>query len=173
MYSIFLFSIAYSFNDIYLYYNFSLQNVIPISVLTFSTLWQMELIWDELGPNMEGLFQMGRSGVVASLIAACERLHINEHKVCNLVIVSRISGFLYTCCYFYYVLKLFYFILFHIFMKSLIAFLFLCGSVVKSLLKQCVQQTSLQNGLFHDYYFLIAISIVKINPIGSGKVEQK
>lgn len=98
----------------------------------------MELIWDELRPNMEGLFQMGRSGVVASLIAACERLHINEHKVCNLVIVSRISGFLYTCCYFYYVLKLFYFILFHIFMKSLIAFLFLCGSVVKSLLKQCV-----------------------------------
>jgi nucleolar protein 9 len=70
----------------------------------------MELIWDELGPNMEGLFQMGRSGVVASLIAACERLHVNEHKVCNLVTVSMISGFLYTWYYFYYVLKLFYFL---------------------------------------------------------------
>lgn len=45
----------------------------------------MELIWDELGPNMEGLFQMGRSGVVASLIAACERLHINEHKCCQVL----------------------------------------------------------------------------------------
>ncbi|KAK2365337.1 pumilio [Trifolium repens] len=45
----------------------------------------MELIWDELGPNMEGLFQMGRSGVVASLIAACERLHVNEHKCCQIL----------------------------------------------------------------------------------------
>ncbi|XP_045794818.1 pumilio homolog 23 isoform X2 [Trifolium pratense] len=45
----------------------------------------MELIWDELGPNMESLFQMGRSGVVASLIAACERLHVNEHKCCQVL----------------------------------------------------------------------------------------
>ncbi|GAU46980.1 hypothetical protein TSUD_190170 [Trifolium subterraneum] len=45
----------------------------------------MELIWDELGPKMEGLFQMGRSGVVASLIAACERLHVNEHKCCQVL----------------------------------------------------------------------------------------
>ncbi|XP_058753407.1 pumilio homolog 23 [Vicia villosa] len=45
----------------------------------------MELIWDELGPNMEDLFQMGRPGVVASLIAACERLHINEQKCCQVL----------------------------------------------------------------------------------------
>ncbi|KAL5061386.1 hypothetical protein RYX36_032990 [Vicia faba] len=45
----------------------------------------MELIWDELGPNLEDLFQMGRSGVVASLIAACERLHINEQKCCQVL----------------------------------------------------------------------------------------
>lgn len=56
----------------------------------------MELIYEELAPNMEGLFQMGRSGVVASLIAACERLHVNEHKVCTSVAVCLISGFLYT-----------------------------------------------------------------------------
>ncbi|KAJ1431901.1 pumilio-family RNA-binding repeatprotein [Sesbania bispinosa] len=51
----------------------------------FSHLVEMKMIWEELGPNMEGLFQMGRSGVVASLIAACERLHINEHKCCQVL----------------------------------------------------------------------------------------
>nr|KYP72025.1 Pumilio domain-containing protein C14orf21 isogeny [Cajanus cajan] len=45
----------------------------------------MELIWEELGPNMEGLFKMGRSGVVASLVAASERLHVNEHKCCQVL----------------------------------------------------------------------------------------
>ncbi|KHN16384.1 Pumilio like 23 [Glycine soja] len=45
----------------------------------------MELIWEELGPNLEGLFKMGRSGVVASLVAASERLHINEHKCCQVL----------------------------------------------------------------------------------------
>lgn len=42
----------------------------------------MELIWEELGPKIETLFQMGRSGVVAALIAASERLQIHENKVC-------------------------------------------------------------------------------------------
>ncbi|KAL2345982.1 hypothetical protein Fmac_007267 [Flemingia macrophylla] len=45
----------------------------------------MELIWEELGPNMEDLLKMGRSGVVASLVAACERLHVNEHKCCQVL----------------------------------------------------------------------------------------
>ncbi|KAL4306042.1 hypothetical protein HN51_039984 [Arachis hypogaea] len=43
----------------------------------------MRLIWDELGSNLEDLFKMGRSGVVAALIAASERLHFNEHKCCQ------------------------------------------------------------------------------------------
>ncbi|XP_047158395.1 pumilio homolog 23 [Vigna umbellata] len=45
----------------------------------------MELIWEELGPNLEDLFKMGRSGVVASLVAASERLHVNEHKCCEVL----------------------------------------------------------------------------------------
>ncbi|RDX69494.1 Pumilio-like 23, partial [Mucuna pruriens] len=45
----------------------------------------MELIWEELGPNMEDLFKMGKSGVVASLVAASERLHVNEHKCCQVL----------------------------------------------------------------------------------------
>lgn len=43
----------------------------------------MELIWEELGSNMEALFKMGRSGVVASLVAASEKLHVNEQKCCQ------------------------------------------------------------------------------------------
>ncbi|CAJ1976064.1 unnamed protein product [Sphenostylis stenocarpa] len=45
----------------------------------------MELIWEELGPNLEDLFKMGRSGVVASLVAASERLHVNERKCCQVL----------------------------------------------------------------------------------------
>ena len=45
---------------------------------------------------MEDLLKMGRSGVVAALIAASERLHFNEHKVCTLVAISMMSRFLYT-----------------------------------------------------------------------------
>ncbi|QCE13394.1 nucleolar protein 9 [Vigna unguiculata] len=45
----------------------------------------MELIWEELGPNLEDLFKMGRSGVVASLVAASERLHVNERKCCEVL----------------------------------------------------------------------------------------
>ncbi|TKY61158.1 Pumilio-like 23 [Spatholobus suberectus] len=45
----------------------------------------MELIWEELGPNMEDLFKMGRSRVVASLVAASARLHVNESKCCQVL----------------------------------------------------------------------------------------
>lgn len=45
------------------------------------TLHQMEIIWDELGSKFKNLLEMGRSGVVASIVAACQRLHSNENKV--------------------------------------------------------------------------------------------
>ncbi|KAG7992149.1 hypothetical protein I3843_02G113500 [Carya illinoinensis] len=41
---------------------------------------QMELIWEELGPKFAVLLEMGRSGVIASLIASSQRLHSHEHK---------------------------------------------------------------------------------------------
>jgi len=59
----------------------------------------MELIWEELGPNLEDLFKMGRSGVVASLVAASERLHVNESKVCILVAFSIICRFVCSCVF--------------------------------------------------------------------------
>ncbi|KAG4199356.1 hypothetical protein ERO13_A05G141800v2 [Gossypium hirsutum] len=44
---------------------------------------QMELIWEELGLKFADLFGMGRSGVIASLIAACQRLQTHEYKCCE------------------------------------------------------------------------------------------
>lgn len=56
----------------------------------------MDLILEELGPNIENLLKMGMSGVVAALISASERLHIHEHKVCVSVAFSIIIEFLNT-----------------------------------------------------------------------------
>ncbi|XP_042503358.1 pumilio homolog 23 isoform X1 [Macadamia integrifolia] len=42
---------------------------------------QMELFWEELGSKFEELLGIGRSGVVASLLAASHKLHTHENKV--------------------------------------------------------------------------------------------
>ncbi|XWS18762.1 hypothetical protein CRYUN_Cryun32bG0072600 [Craigia yunnanensis] len=47
------------------------------------TKYQMELIWEELGLKFGDLLGMGRSGVIASLIAACQRLQTHEYKCCQ------------------------------------------------------------------------------------------
>ncbi|KAL6137343.1 hypothetical protein ACLB2K_062635 [Fragaria x ananassa] len=44
---------------------------------------QMEMIWEELGSNFRDLLKMGRSGVIASLMAASQRLHSYEQKCCE------------------------------------------------------------------------------------------
>ncbi|XP_050383843.1 pumilio homolog 23 isoform X2 [Argentina anserina] len=44
---------------------------------------QMEMIWQELGSNFKDLLKMGRSGVIASLIAASRRLHSYKEKCCQ------------------------------------------------------------------------------------------
>ncbi|XVE88546.1 hypothetical protein DITRI_Ditri19aG0077900 [Diplodiscus trichospermus] len=44
---------------------------------------QMELIWEELGLKFEDLLGMGKSGVIASLIASCQRLQTHEYKCCQ------------------------------------------------------------------------------------------
>ncbi|XP_010271077.1 PREDICTED: pumilio homolog 23 isoform X2 [Nelumbo nucifera] len=44
---------------------------------------QMELIWDEIGPKFKELLEMGRSGVIASLLAASQRLHTFEDQCCE------------------------------------------------------------------------------------------
>lgn len=52
---------------------------------------QMNLIWVELGAKFKDLFEMGRSGVVASLVAACERLHSHENK-CSQALAAAVSA---------------------------------------------------------------------------------
>ncbi|EOY27395.1 Pumilio 23, putative isoform 1 [Theobroma cacao] len=44
---------------------------------------QMELMWEELGLKFEDLLGMGKSGVIAFLIAACQRLQTHEYKCCQ------------------------------------------------------------------------------------------
>uniref|UniRef100_A0A2N9GA21 PUM-HD domain-containing protein n=1 Tax=Fagus sylvatica TaxID=28930 RepID=A0A2N9GA21_FAGSY len=53
---------------------------------------QMELIWEELGPNFKDLLEMGRSGVIASLIAASQRLHCYEQKCCQALAAAVCSA---------------------------------------------------------------------------------
>lgn len=46
----------------------------------------VELMWKELGTKFKDLFGMGKSGVVASLLAASHRLHSHEQKCCQALI---------------------------------------------------------------------------------------
>lgn len=46
---------------------------------------QIDLVWEELGPKIKDLLANGKSGVVASLLAACKRLNTHGHEVLMLV----------------------------------------------------------------------------------------
>lgn len=51
------------------------------------TFFKMDLIWEELGTKFKDLFEAGRSGVVASIIATGQRLNSHETKVRNTILV--------------------------------------------------------------------------------------
>lgn len=51
---------------------------------------QVGAICEELGPKMKDLLGMGRSGVVASLIAASQRLQAHEHR-CSKALAAAVS----------------------------------------------------------------------------------
>ncbi|XP_062087956.1 pumilio homolog 23 isoform X2 [Humulus lupulus] len=53
---------------------------------------QMELIWDELGPKFKDILQMGRPGVIASIIAASQRLHDREQECCEALVAAVCSA---------------------------------------------------------------------------------
>lgn len=44
----------------------------------------MDIIWEELGTKFRDLLLMGRSGVIASLLAASHKLSTHDHKVCSI-----------------------------------------------------------------------------------------
>ncbi|PHT45916.1 Pumilio -like protein 23 [Capsicum baccatum] len=52
----------------------------------------MDLIWEELGTKFHNLFEMGRSGVVASILAATQRLHNHEHQCCQAIAAAVCAG---------------------------------------------------------------------------------
>ncbi|KAL5583352.1 hypothetical protein UlMin_015794 [Ulmus minor] len=51
----------------------------------------MELLWEELGPKFKDILEMGRPGVIASVIAASQRLHTHENK-CSQALVAAVSS---------------------------------------------------------------------------------
>ncbi|XP_058226935.1 pumilio homolog 23 isoform X2 [Rhododendron vialii] len=51
----------------------------------------IELIWGELGQEFKDLLEKGMAGVVASVIAASQRLHSHEHK-CSLALAAAICS---------------------------------------------------------------------------------
>ncbi|KAL6996184.1 hypothetical protein U1Q18_006318 [Sarracenia purpurea var. burkii] len=51
----------------------------------------LELIWEELGPKFKDLLGMGKAGVIASLIAASQRLHSHEQK-CSQALVAAVCS---------------------------------------------------------------------------------
>ncbi|VFQ86134.1 unnamed protein product [Cuscuta campestris] len=52
----------------------------------------IDLIWEELGTKFKDLLEMGRSGVVASLIAATQKLHHRETECCQALASAVCEG---------------------------------------------------------------------------------
>ncbi|KAM7262886.1 hypothetical protein ACFE04_000569 [Oxalis oulophora] len=52
---------------------------------------QMEIIWEQLGSKFLELLENGRSGVIASLISASQKLHSNEQECCDALVSAMCS----------------------------------------------------------------------------------
>ncbi|XP_065867815.1 pumilio homolog 23 [Euphorbia lathyris] len=65
--------------------------VIQALVSHAKTQEQMEMIWEELGPKFKDLLELGRSGVIASVIAAIQRLHTHEPK-CSQALAAAVCS---------------------------------------------------------------------------------
>ncbi|GAB4849982.1 hypothetical protein Ancab_029281 [Ancistrocladus abbreviatus] len=52
---------------------------------------QMDAIWEELGSKFKDLLEIGRPGVIVSLVAASQRLHTHEHK-CSKALAAAVSS---------------------------------------------------------------------------------
>ncbi|XP_047043311.1 pumilio homolog 23-like [Lolium rigidum] len=52
--------------------------VVQALISSAKTADQMKQIWEELGPKIKELFELGKTGVVASILAACQRLETNR-----------------------------------------------------------------------------------------------
>ncbi|CAM0943447.1 unnamed protein product [Alopecurus aequalis] len=65
--------------------------VIQALISSAKTAAQMKQIWEELGPKIKELLELGKTGVVASILAACQRLETNRLE-CSEALSSAITS---------------------------------------------------------------------------------
>ncbi|KAG1342562.1 pumilio [Cocos nucifera] len=65
--------------------------VVQALVSSTRTSDQMDLIWEELGPKFKELLEVGKSGVIASILAACQRLQTHAYECCQ-ALASAVSS---------------------------------------------------------------------------------
>lgn len=116
----------------------------------------MELLWSEIGTKLGDLLEMGRSGVIASLIATSQRLQTHERKVYNLIF----EFLLFINMYLNVDVNILF--SFHFSNDEFMIF----DSVVRLFFVLYVQLMNLQDALCLEYYLLTDISLAKIKPNG-------
>lgn len=57
--------------------------VVQALVSSARTKDHVDLFWEELGPKLQKLLEIGKSGVVASVLAACRRFQTHVHECCQ------------------------------------------------------------------------------------------
>ncbi|ONK65403.1 uncharacterized protein A4U43_C07F36740 [Asparagus officinalis] len=72
--------------------------VVQALVSSAKTKDEVALIWEELGSKLEELLEIGKPGVVASVLATCQRLQINIHECCQALAAAVSSKSESTSC---------------------------------------------------------------------------
>ncbi|XP_008783356.2 pumilio homolog 23 isoform X1 [Phoenix dactylifera] len=72
--------------------------VVQALVSSTKTSDQMDLIWEELGPKFKELLEVGKAGVIASILAACQRLQTHAHECCQALASAVSSDSEYPSC---------------------------------------------------------------------------
>ncbi|CAL9190243.1 pumilio homolog 23-like [Musa acuminata AAA Group] len=72
--------------------------VVQALVSSAKTKDQMDLIWKELGAKSKELLEHGKPGVVASILAASDRLQTHQHECCQALCAAVTSDLEYPSC---------------------------------------------------------------------------
>lgn len=72
--------------------------VVQALVSSAKTKDQVNLIFEELGSKFAKLLEIGKSGVVASILASCQRLETLVHECCQVLAIAVSCGFESTRC---------------------------------------------------------------------------
>ncbi|KAJ8625206.1 hypothetical protein MRB53_033736 [Persea americana] len=66
--------------------------VVQAIISSASSQGQIDVVWEELGPKIKDLLANGKSGVVASLLAACKRLNTHGRECCQALAAAVCSS---------------------------------------------------------------------------------